>query len=642
MRLQSPGARQEWRAPQDHPRTTGGELHVFFLLSYCAALAFCLPFFSAGRETPALTRLYGIALLLTYPLIYLLPAILSTGMLLAALRRRRGRWKIPLVRGVAILTTAGTLLLLFVDGKIHDIYGFHFNGFVLNLVVTPGGIESMGAGSSTYHAFALFAAGVVVLQASSFWVASRIHQRHGRLSRFIRHRAWIFALLALSVAERIGYGVAHVQAHSPTLAAAETFPFYSRLTFDRLARKWGFEVRRVPRVGLDLDSGQLEYPRGWVQSSRPEHPLNLVWLVAESWRADALDQEIMPATWAFAGRALRFTEHYSGGNGTRMGVFSMFYGLYGTYWFPMLAERRGPVLIDSLVQQGYQLSINTSAKFSYPEFDRTVFVDVSPEDLHQWNEGQSWERDREEVDGVLAFLDSRDRSRPFMVFSFFESPHARYMFPEESVVASPYLEDFNYATMSLERDIELIRNRYLNACHHLDGQLARILDYLGGQGLLEETLVVVTGDHGEEFLEKGHWGHGSSFCQEQIRVPLVLWIPGHAAASVERMTSHLDLCATILHAIGVANPEEDLSLGHDLLGPCVREHSVVVDWSRLCIVTDEVKEIFPFKVAGAFRTETTDRDDRPVRASGTEHVPVDDLAEVLSGMSRFKRTAARR
>ena len=67
-----------------------------------------------------------------------------------------------------------------------------------------------------------------------------------------------------------------------------------------------------------------------------EKPLNIVWLVSESWRWDMLNPEIMPNTWAVTQNAHRFTRHYSGGNGTRMGMFAMFYGLYGTYWFPFL------------------------------------------------------------------------------------------------------------------------------------------------------------------------------------------------------------------------------------------------------------------------------------------------------------------
>ena len=64
---------------------------------------------------------------------------------------------------------------------------------------------------------------------------------------------------------------------------------------------------------------------------------------------------------------------------------------------------------------------------------------------------------------------------------FFESPHARYFFPQESVIAKPYRNDLNYATLSkeaLSKDIVPIKNRYINAVHHLDSQYKRVFDYL--------------------------------------------------------------------------------------------------------------------------------------------------------------------
>lgn len=129
------------------------------------------------------------------------------------------------------------------------------------------------------------------------------------------------------------------------------------------------------------------------------------------------------------------------------------------------------------------------------------------------------------VDRLLKFVDQRDPNKPFMTFLFFESPHANYNFPQESVIKPDYLPDFSYASMNLQRDIGGIYNRYLNAVHHLDSQLARVTEHLEKNGLLDNTLVVITGDHGEEFMEQGRWGHNSTFVDEQVRVPLVLWCP---------------------------------------------------------------------------------------------------------------------
>jgi len=115
---------------------------------------------------------------------------------------------------------------------------------------------------------------------------------------------------------------------------------------------------------------------------------------------------------------------------------------------------------------------------------------------------------------MLDFIENADA--PFFSFMFFESAHANYYFPEDSVIEPDYIGDFNYLTVDIEQQIERIRARYLNAVHHLDSQLARVFDTLQTQGLLENTIVIVTGDHGEEFMENGRWGHNSTFSQQQI------------------------------------------------------------------------------------------------------------------------------
>ena len=127
---------------------------------------------------------------------------------------------------------------------------------------------------------------------------------------------------------------------------------------------------------------QNSYPAGKIETINPKNPLNIIWLVSESWRADTFTDEIMPNTVAFAKNASRFDYHYSGGNGTRMGMFTQFYSLYGNYWFPFLSERKGPVLFDVLQIQDYQFSMYTSAKFTYPEFDKTIFSSLPKEVLH--------------------------------------------------------------------------------------------------------------------------------------------------------------------------------------------------------------------------------------------------------------------
>ena len=107
---------------------------------------------------------------------------------------------------------------------------------------------------------------------------------------------------------------------------------------------------------------------------------------------------------------------------------------------------------------------------------------------------------------------------------------------------------------SLKKDIDQLKNRYINASHHVDLQISKILKTLEQQNLRDSTIVVITGDHGEEFMEKGHWGHNAGFHEEQIRTPMILHIPGTKPQVVKKLTSHVDIIPTLLPLFGVTNP----------------------------------------------------------------------------------------
>lgn len=389
---------------------------------------------------------------------------------------------------------------------------------------------------------------------------------------------------------------------------------------------------------MALHGGRDAYPRRPL-SFRPDAPRwNVVVLCSESLRADALVPELMPATWRLAGEATRFTQHVSGGDGTRMGVFGLFYGLPGPYWFRFLDENRGPVLLRALLDRGYEVRGYTSDDFTYPEFDQTVFADVARADLSEGGEGYGWQRDRQQVSHILDFLAQRDRARPFLLYMFFESPHAPYRFPPETAVRTPYLPELDYVTMDVQRDIAGIRNRYWNSVRHLDTQVERVLAGLREQGLLDSTIVVVTGDHGEEFLETGRWGHNSEFTEEQIRVPFVLWVPGRPPAVVSRLTSHLDVPATLLSLLGTTNPPSDYSLGRSLLGGRPDPYVLVGDWSRVAYVDAQGKASFPMSPADWFEQHVTDRADAPLPdPGGFLRARSAVFARVLGDLGRFTR-----
>lgn len=113
--------------------------------------------------------------------------------------------------------------------------------------------------------------------------------------------------------------------------------------------------------------------------------------------------------------------------------------------------------------------------------------------------------------------------------------------------------------------------RRLEALH--DGEITQhdrffgaFLDRLAELGLSEDTLVVVTSDHGEEFDDHGSWGHGHSVYQELLHIPLLFRLPNRlpAAMRVEHAVSTLDIAATVTDLLGVPSMAHDE--GHTLVG----------------------------------------------------------------------------
>ena len=622
-------------------------LNHFFFLSYLVILMVAAPYLkrTALFET-APAAIYVLAVYLSYGFIYLLPALLITKfahLILSWSNKRRNLSPAAarMVDTLAITLTATTTILIFVDAKIFDIFGFHINGFVWNLVTTPGGIESMGGDNAAMVLFALIILGFILIQivlcrGLHLISTSKTFAWICRPRKLYRYLLLIFFLC--TAGERITYGISFYKGYSPVLISAQAFPGYLPFLFSDVVRKFGIRDDSGDDLKVELSDTALNYPLKKLQFATPGQSPNIVWLVAESWRWDMLDPQITPAVWEFARRSHNFRNHYSGGNGTRMGLFSMFYGLYGSYWFDFLHTRRSPVLMDVLRQRMYQMSMYTSARFSYPEFDKTIFESISRESLHENHTGQGWPRDRQNVTDLIHFIKQRNPKQPFMTFMFFESPHARYYFPEDSIIRKKYLQEFNYATMNLEKDIGLIKNRYINSCHHLDSQFARIINFLERNDLLKNTVVILTGDHGEEFMEKGRWGHGSTFAEEQIRTPLILWIPGTGSGPVEKMTSHLDIVPTLLPFLGVKNPPQDYSLGYNLLSNQQRPYTVVSDWARICYVGPHYKLSIPLNTAETFRDDLTTKDDVPVgdkREFMKTHQQT--LVKLMHELSRFKK-----
>jgi len=583
-------------------------LNAYFLATYLIVLYLVsdsVPFGSI-YDQGWLTFGFLLIAFLLYGLYYLLPSLAITS-ITRFISQRLSPNSVRPTYIAAVLSGGITTLLMYANAKIFSLYGMFFNGFIINLLITPGGVESLGGSSASDVGFTLIALGFLSLQGLILWLAHRLCQQ--KLGTALSFKFLPIGALLLTLLVHFGFAVDRFSTEKLHIVA-ETIPFYQTVSAKGFFKALGFKPQRDSKLKL---KGKINYPLNPLKIEKPAKPLNIIWLTSESWRADTLNETIMPNSWQFAKNAANFTRNYSTGNGTRMGVFGMFMGIPGNYWFPFLELRRGAAIIDVLQQQQYQMRFYTSAKFTYPEFDKTIFAHVPSELLHDDNKaGTGWENDRNNVDRMLSFIDQRDASKPFFTFMFFESPHARYYFPPESVIAKPYRDDINYATIdkkTFQDDIKPIKNRYINSVHHLDMQFGRIFDYLKDQNLLDSTIVILIGDHGEEFMEHGFWGHNSTFVDEQVLTPLVIYAPGMKPMVNNNMTSHMDVIPTIMPLLGVSNPSEDYATGYNLFQNATRDYTYISDWDKVTYVDDDVKIIQPVNSNGFMTVKVSKAND---------------------------------
>jgi arylsulfatase A-like enzyme len=163
------------------------------------------------------------------------------------------------------------------------------------------------------------------------------------------------------------------------------------------------------------------------------------------------------------------------------------------------------------------------------------------------------------------WLRGRRPDRPFFAFLNYFDAHAPYIPPPgyegRSGIRPKPPRDYQFllGNMALEnsptmkRDVQMARDCYDDCIAFLDGQLDRLLETLRGQALLDNTMVIITSDHGEAFGDHGHFGHSKGLNLDEVGVPLVILSPGAPAGRVvDDPVSLRDLPATVIDQLGLS------------------------------------------------------------------------------------------
>ncbi|RMF64700.1 MAG: hypothetical protein D6743_09020, partial [Calditrichaeota bacterium] len=129
-------------------------------------------------------------------------------------------------------------------------------------------------------------------------------------------------------------------------------------------------------------------------------------------------------------------------------------------------------------------------------------------------------------------------------------------------------------------EIEALRCIYDEGIAYVDHRIGEVLDFLRQQGVLDETLLIITADHGEHFGEHGLYSHVSSLYQPVLHIPMIVRYPKAFGRGLRResLAQHVDLLPTILEATGLSYPGQIDLPGRSLLSSTGPERDLFAEW----------------------------------------------------------------
>jgi membrane-anchored protein YejM (alkaline phosphatase superfamily) len=416
---------------------------------------------------------------------------------------------------------------------------------------------------------------------------------------------WIGATFASYLLSQAIHVVAYEKNDARFTDITRQLPFYYPITSHRNASKYASLLPMIAEDSTRVESvASLAYPAYDVElaASAVQRRPNILMLVLESWRFDCMNEVVSPSIHALSLRGSNFENHFSSGNSTPSGVFSLFYGIHPTYWGAVKANSaaiHNPVLIDVMEANGYQFGIFADSHFQRHKIKDGMFRGIEVQESFAGSTPDA--NDRDLTQRLLAFAVEQDSlGKPFFAFAFYKSTHFSYYYPKDSARFTP-ARKLNIALAGTKSDPTAFLNDYRNAIHYVDGLVGLLVEELEARNILENTIVIVTSDHGEEFNDNkaNYWGHTSNFTGFQTRVPMVVYVPWREPRRVTDVTAHIDIPPTILEeGLGWRRPVADYSNGRNLFGPARGDRAIVVaSYVNHAVITgDDVYSVYPMYV----------------------------------------------
>lgn len=275
-----------------------------------------------------------------------------------------------------------------------------------------------------------------------------------------------------------------------------------------------------------------------------------------------------------AGESIVFTRALAPENWTKPSVASLLSGLYPTTHAAKDGKDKLPESVTMVSEHFGELGFVTAG------FVANGYVSDKFGFKQGWDKWTNYVREGKRnraqyvFEEAMAWLDARPKDKPFFLYIHTIDPHVPYIPPRkyltmydpqpyngrvQSTKTAALLGDFKTGRVTFDdRDRFRLEALYDGEISYHDDQFARLHEKLAELGLLEDTAIAVTSDHGEEFFDHDSVGHGHSLYEELLHVPLIVRPPGSAATQPGRWdgeVSLVDVFPTLCELMGHEPPE---------------------------------------------------------------------------------------
>jgi arylsulfatase A-like enzyme len=340
-------------------------------------------------------------------------------------------------------------------------------------------------------------------------------------------------------------------------------------------------------TGIFIIVGLLTTLTGGCERRQIEPRHNVVIILLDTFRADRMGSSvagsgITPAIDQFARRGVVFNQAFSHAPWTLPSVASIFtsqlpvqHGAGGSMGSFKALSPDAVTIAEVFQGHGAKTGAISNVIFLTNTFGAMQGFDTLDAEAKGDNDTL---RDAESTtDAALEWIIENDGQRFFLFVHYFD-PHLKYDPPqpfrrEHADAADAERDDYLFGSVSdmlrLRRGqhdlspplLSRLEKLYDGEIAYIDHEVARLLNSLGNLSIAQDTIVVLTADHGEEFLDHGGFEHGHTLYDELLRVPLIIWEPGTLSANnmnaeetnriVDTPVRHIDLAPTLFHLTGV-------------------------------------------------------------------------------------------